>query len=118
MTPYDDPELVAIVAAGDTSAYTDLYRRHVTAAQCLARQVALSRSAFAARFRELVGESPKRYITRTRLAHGAALLNNTDAPLAEIAARAGYSTAYSFGKAFKRMFGIAPGFYRGTPNGS
>jgi AraC-like DNA-binding protein len=81
-----------------------------------AAEVALSRSAFAARFRELVGESPKRYITRTRLAHGAALLHHTDAPLAEIATRAGYATEYSFGKAFKRTFGIAPGIYRGNPN--
>lgn len=82
-----------------------------------AAEVALSRSAFAARFRELVGESPKRYITRARLAHGAALLHNTDASLAEIAERAGYSTEYSFGKAFKRTFGIAPGSYRGQPDG-
>jgi AraC-like DNA-binding protein len=83
----------------------------------VAAEVALSRSTFAARFRRLVGESPKRYITRTRLAHGAALLHSTDAPLAEIAARAGYGTEFSFGKAFKRTFGIAPGAYRGEPNG-
>jgi transcriptional regulator GlxA family with amidase domain len=78
----------------------------------LAAAVALSRSEFAARFRELVGESPLRYVTRTRLAHAAALLRATDAPLAQIAARTGYATAFSFGKAFKRAFGIAPGAYR------
>jgi AraC-like DNA-binding protein len=83
----------------------------------LAAEVALSRSAFAARFRRLVGESPMRYTTRTRLAHAAALLHKTDAPLAEIAARAGYATEFSFGKAFKRAFGIAPGAYRAQPNG-
>jgi transcriptional regulator GlxA family with amidase domain len=82
----------------------------------LATEVALSRSAFAARFRHLVGESPSRYITRTRLAHAAALLRTTDAPLAQIAARAGYGTEFSFGKAFKRTFGIAPGAYRGQAN--
>ncbi len=81
----------------------------------LAGKVALSRSAFSARFRELVGESPLRYITRTRLAHAAALLRSTDASLAQIAARAGYGTEFSFGKAFKRTFGIAPGAYRGQP---
>jgi AraC family transcriptional regulator, alkane utilization regulator len=83
----------------------------------VASEVALSRSAFAARFRELVGESPKRYITRTRLAHAAALLHNTDAPIAEIAVRAGYANEFSFGRAFKRTFGVAPGAYRGEPNG-
>jgi AraC family transcriptional regulator, alkane utilization regulator len=81
----------------------------------LAADVGLSRSAFAARFRELVGEPPKRYITRTRLAHAAALLHKTDASLAEIAARAGYATEFSFSKAFKRRFGVAPGAYRRQP---
>jgi transcriptional regulator GlxA family with amidase domain len=79
----------------------------------LACEVALSRSAFASRFRRLVGESPKRYITRARLAHAAALLCSTEAPLAEIAPRAGYASEHSFGKAFKRSFGVAPGVYRG-----
>jgi len=82
----------------------------------VAAKVALSRSAFSARFRELVGESPRRYITRTRLAHAAALLHTTDASLTEIAVRAGYATEFSFGKAFKRTFGVAPGAYRGQPN--
>jgi AraC-like DNA-binding protein/quercetin dioxygenase-like cupin family protein len=81
----------------------------------LATQVALSRSSFAARFRRLVGESPKQYLTRTRLAQAATLLNHTDAPLAEIATRVGYGTEFSFNKAFKRSFGIAPGTYRGQP---
>jgi AraC-like DNA-binding protein len=81
----------------------------------LASEVALSRSAFAARFRELVGESPQRYMTRTRLAHAAALLCTTDASLAQIAARACYGSEFSFGKAFKRTFGVAPGAYRGQP---
>jgi transcriptional regulator GlxA family with amidase domain len=82
----------------------------------LAAEVALSRSEFAARFRELVGESPLRYLTRTRLAHAAALLRTTDAPLAQIAAQTGYATAFSFSKAFKRAFGLAPGEYRGQAN--
>jgi AraC-like DNA-binding protein len=83
----------------------------------LAAEVALSRSAFSARFRQLIGESPKRYITRTRLAHAATLLQQTDASLAEIALKVGYGTEFSFAKAFKRAFGIAPGTYRGQPHG-
>ncbi len=83
----------------------------------LADKVALSRSEFSPRFRDLVGESPLRYVTRTRLAHAASLLRTTDAPLAEIAACAGYGSPFSLGKAFKRTFGIAPGEYRGQANG-
>jgi AraC-like DNA-binding protein len=82
----------------------------------VAAKVALSRSAFSARFRELVGESPRRYITRTHMAHAAALLHTTDASLAQIATQAGYATEFSFSKAFKRTFGVAPGAYRGQPN--
>ncbi len=79
----------------------------------VAAKVALSRSAFSARFRELAGESPRRYITRASLAPAAALLNATDGSLAQIATQAGYATEFSFSKAFKRTFGVAPGAYRG-----
>jgi AraC family transcriptional regulator, alkane utilization regulator len=79
----------------------------------LAAEVALSRSAFAARFRELVGEPPMRYVIRTRLAHAAGLLDATDVSLAEIARRTGDESKFSFGRAFKRAFGVAPGAYRG-----
>ena len=75
--------------------------------------MALARSLFSARFRGVVGESPSRSITRTRLAHAAGLLRSSDASLAEVAARAGYAIEFSFSKAFKRAFGIAPGAYRG-----
>jgi Cupin/Helix-turn-helix domain len=50
---------------------------------------------------------------RARLDAAATLLRQTDAPLAEIATRAGYATPFSFNRAFKHSFGIAPGAYRG-----
>jgi AraC-like DNA-binding protein len=79
----------------------------------LAAEVGLSRSAFAGRFRELVGEPPMRYLIRARLAHAAALLHTTDVGLAVIARRTGYESEFSFSRAFKRAFGVAPGAYRG-----
>jgi AraC-like DNA-binding protein len=78
----------------------------------LAAEVGYSRSAFAARFRELVGESPMAYVTRTRLALAATLLQRTSLSIAEVARRAGYSSQASFARAFKRAFGVAPGAYR------
>ena len=78
----------------------------------LAQAVALSRSAFSMRFRQLVGESPKRYLNRNLLARAAVLLARTDSSLAEIADETGYSNEFSFAKAFKRAFGVAPGAYR------
>jgi AraC family transcriptional regulator, alkane utilization regulator len=79
----------------------------------LAAEVALSRSAFTARFRRLVGEPPMRYLIRARLAHAAGLLRTTEVGLAEIARRTGYQSEFSFSRAFKRAFGVAPGGYRG-----
>jgi AraC family transcriptional regulator, alkane utilization regulator len=78
----------------------------------LAAEAGLSRSAFAARFRGVVGESPMRYVTRCRIARAAALLETTDAGLAAIARRTGYETEFSFGRAFKRVLGVAPGAFR------
>lgn len=78
----------------------------------LAAHVGYSRSAFASRFRETVGESPIAYVTRSRLATAAALLTRTKMSIREVATRAGYSSDASFGRAFKRAFGIAPGYYR------
>ena len=78
----------------------------------LANLSAMSRSAFAARFRALTGDSPIRYVTRCRLARAARQLRTTDAALAEIARLAGYESVFSFSRAFKRAFGVAPRPYR------
>jgi AraC-like DNA-binding protein len=78
----------------------------------LATRCAMSRSAFAARFRALTGDSPIRYVTRCRLARAARQLATTDAALAEIARLAGYESVFSFSRAFKRAFGVAPRPYR------
>jgi AraC-like DNA-binding protein len=78
----------------------------------LASAVALSRSAFAGRFRALVGESPMRYVRRCRLTKAAELLRTTNASLAEIAIASGYRSEASLSKAFKRAFALSPGRYR------
>ena len=81
----------------------------------LAAEVAYSRSAFALRFRELVGESPMAYVRRRRLARAAMLLLQTNLALADVAGRTGYATEASLSRAFKRAFGITPGAYRSQP---
>jgi AraC-like DNA-binding protein len=78
----------------------------------LASRAALSRSAFATRFRQLVGDPPMRYATRIRLVHAAGLLHTTQAGLGEIARRTGYDNEFSLSRAFKRAYGVAPGRYR------
>jgi AraC-like DNA-binding protein len=78
----------------------------------LAREVAMSRSAFSARFSELVGEPPLRYLTRWRMQVAARLLRTTALSMHEVAERVGYESGVAFSKAFKRERGINPGRFQ------
>lgn len=75
----------------------------------LAREAALSRSAFSARFTAMVGQGAMAYLTDWRMGLAASLLEETDLGLAAIAARVGYGSEPAFGRAFRRVHGIAPG---------
>lgn len=74
----------------------------------LAREVGLSRSAFAARFTELVGDSVKHYLTEWRMQLARSDLLNSSANLAVLSERYGYQSEAAFSRAFKRVFGRAP----------
>jgi len=78
----------------------------------LARKVDMSRTAFAARFRQLVGEPPMSYLSRVRLGHAAGYLSTTDMTVRQVARMVGYENEASLSKAFRRAFGHAPGKYR------
>jgi len=78
----------------------------------LARHVGLSRTALSTKFREQIGESPMRYLTKVRLSLAAARLSTGELTIHEIARFAGYQDNASFSKAFKREFGRTPGAYR------
>jgi AraC-like DNA-binding protein len=75
----------------------------------LARETAMSRSAFAARFTELVGESVMQYVTRWRMQVALDWLHQDDVPVAELATRLGYESEPAFSRAFKRTIGVSPG---------
>ncbi len=80
--------------------------------ELLARQVNLSRAAFAARFKMLVGEPPLQYLTRWRMYKATRLLRSGYLNLAEISSQVGYESEAAFSKAFKRQIGQPPGEYR------
>jgi AraC-like DNA-binding protein len=77
----------------------------------LARQAALSRSAFFDRFSRAVGLRPMEYLLAWRMALAKDLLRREDMALVEVAERVGYSSASSFSTAFSRHVGQAPGQY-------
>jgi len=78
----------------------------------LARQVGLSRSRLADRFRHYLGESPMAYLALWRLKLGAEILQNTDDSVAEIAMSVGYGSEAAFNRAFKRHFDSPPAHFR------
>jgi len=80
--------------------------------ETLSRKAAMGRTAFAERFRDLVGETPHQYLTLWRVQHARRLLTESRLNLARIAHRIGYESPASFSRAFKRTVGRSPGAYR------
>ncbi len=78
----------------------------------LAREVAMSRSAFVDRFTALVGMPPIRYQTVWRLQTAKLHLKETRLTVAQIARRVGYESEEAFSRAFKREFGESPSRWR------
>jgi transcriptional regulator GlxA family with amidase domain len=89
--------------------------------RALADEAVMSRSAFADRFRDLVGQAPMRYLTELRLARAARLLRSTDATVAEVSRSVGYGSEEALSRAFKARYGEAPSVFRdrsAPPDGS
>ena len=77
----------------------------------LAKEAALSRSAFFDRFRREVGLTPMEYLFNWRMALAKNLLKKSNEGVAAVAARVGYRSASSFSVAFSKHVGIAPAQY-------
>ncbi|NPD25478.1 AraC family transcriptional regulator [Corallococcus exiguus] len=107
----------AIAAVADPRIYESLSLMHARVAEpwtvdLLARRVGMSRSGFAARFTDLVGESPLQYLARWRIARAAELLRDTTEKVETIAGRVGYESVPAFSRAFKRWQGTGPAAFR------
>ncbi len=72
----------------------------------------MSRSAFAARFTALAGESPMHYVARWRMHVALTWLKEDGAGLGALALRLGYRSEAAFSRAFKRFIGVSPGAIR------
>ncbi|WP_116203791.1 AraC family transcriptional regulator [Amycolatopsis circi] len=79
----------------------------------LAARTGVSRSTLAKRFADLVGEPPMTYLTRWRMTLAADLLaEQPSMPITEVARAVGYSDAFGFSAAFKRVRGVNPTGHR------
>lgn len=76
--------------------------------EALARVAGMSRSSFALRFKETVGEPAMDYLTRWRMMVASDRLANGGMPIAVVAPTVGYESESAFGAAFKRVMGYSP----------
>ena len=78
----------------------------------LARQAALSRSRFKARFKTEVGMPPVDYVMRKKIERAQALLLGGDHTVTNVAFSLGFSTSQYFATVFKRYTGQTPSGFR------
>jgi AraC-like DNA-binding protein len=77
--------------------------------ESLAAESSMSRSAFAAKFKELVGEPAMHYVTRWQMSAARSRLVERDLTVGEVAHMFGYESEAAFHRAFKRHIGVSPG---------
>jgi transcriptional regulator GlxA family with amidase domain len=85
---------------------------HPWTVESLAAACGMSRSAFAVRFKDLIGETPLEYLTGWRMQKAAALLQKDDRKLIDVARSVGYDSDAAFSKAFKRVLSVPPRHFR------
>lgn len=77
----------------------------------LAKEAALSRSAFFERFSRIMGMAPMEYLLAWRMALARNLLKRGECSIGEVAERIGYSSVNTFTVAFTRHVGLPPRRY-------
>jgi len=80
--------------------------------ESLAREAQMSRSAFALKFRTVLGQTPLEYLTRWRMYKAGAMIRSNSTSFSEVASAVGYGSESSFSRVFRREMGEAPREYR------
>jgi AraC-like DNA-binding protein len=102
------------IRSTDTGPITEamrLMRKHAfrpLSVEGIARQVAMSPSHFAHRFRAVARMTPMRFVKEVRLDAARMLLLSQGARASEVALRVGYESPAHFARDFKRRFGASP----------
>ena len=79
--------------------------------QSLAQRTGMSRTAFAVKFKQTVGQPPLEYLVRWRMLRAAHQIIHSDASIANLAQSLGYGSESAFSTAFKRTMGCSPRQY-------
>jgi AraC-like DNA-binding protein len=78
----------------------------------IAAEARLSPFHFARAFKASIGVPPHRYLVQLRLERARGLLETTDLPVTDIAARIGYDDPGYLARLFRKSFGTTPADYR------
>ena len=78
----------------------------------IAAYVGLSRSHLFRSFEDVVGQSPKEYLTAFRIKQACNLLEHSDLSITAIANSVGFENNLYFSKAFHKVKGMSPKNYR------
>jgi AraC-like DNA-binding protein len=110
----EDPWLRGL---GDAQIGRILSRMHQSVASdwtvdALAREAGLSRTAFINRFAAATGQPPMSYLKAWRLREARLRLLDDRECIAQIGHAVGYRSEEAFSRAFKRVYGVAPGHYQ------
>lgn len=82
--------------------------------ESLAEKALMSRSSLSDAFRQHLGESPMRYLTKWRMNEAKRMLKTTQLSVAQIADKSGYESEAAFRKAYKNTLGEPPGTVRAS----
>ncbi len=88
----------------------DLVGEH--SVRSMARKLGQSERTFIRKFHQATGTSPHAWLTAERIRRARELLETTNLPSSEVAARSGFVTPETFRHHFRRTVGAAPSRYR------
>jgi AraC-like DNA-binding protein len=80
--------------------------------ESMALSAKMSRSAFAARFKKVVGNSPLEYLKQWRMHKAGQLIRKNDAKLSQVGVAVGYGSESAFTKVFKKEMSMTPSEFR------
>jgi AraC-like DNA-binding protein len=81
---------------------------HPWTIESLAKNVGISRANLASKFKDVLSIPPMEYLAKVRMEKARDLFKKGNTKLEEIALLVGYSSAFAFSKAYKRIYGTSP----------